>query len=263
MITTPLLATVTTVTTATALAPTALATAPAALTALASAVPAPAAEPAGGIAGWAADVMDALGAAGAGLTNLVDTVLPFIPSEIVLPLAGFAAGQGRLSLPAVIAWTTAGSVAGSWIVYAAGALLGRERTRALATRIPLVRPHEIDRAEAWFARHGRKAVLLARMVPVLRSLISLPAGIQRMPFAAFTALTALGSLIWNTAFVLLGYWLGDNWPLVEEYGGWVSKALVAGTLLAAARWFTVRLRRRPRPRPRPRPRARARARHRV
>ncbi|WP_324615616.1 hypothetical protein [Streptomyces sp. NRRL F-4489] len=99
-----------------------------------------AAEPAGGIAGWTVDVMGALGAAGAGLTNLVDTVLPFIPSEVVLPVAGFAAGQGRLSLVAVIVWTTAGSIAGSWIVYAAGALLGRDRTRALAARIPLARP---------------------------------------------------------------------------------------------------------------------------
>ncbi|WP_031068306.1 DedA family protein [Streptomyces sp. NRRL WC-3742] len=203
------------------------------------------AEPAGGIAGWAADVMGSLGAPGAGLTNLVDTVLPFIPSEVILPIAGFAAGQGRLSLPAVILWTTIGSIVGSWIVYAAGALLGRDRTRALAARIPFVSPHELDRAEAWFERHGRTAVLIARMVPVVRSLISVPAGIQRMPLTAFTLMTAVGSLVWNTAFVLLGYWLGDNWQLVEEYGGWVSKGVVAVVLLVVARWFLVRMRRRP------------------
>ncbi|MEE1783163.1 DedA family protein [Streptomyces sp. SP17BM10] len=203
------------------------------------------AEPAGGVAGWAVDVMDALGAAGAGLANLVDTVLPFVPSEVILPVAGFAAGQGRLNLPAVIAWTTVGSVVGSWTVYAAGALLGRDRTRALAARIPLVHLHEIDRAEAWFQRRGRAAVLLARMVPVVRSLISVPAGIQRMPLPAFTALTAIGSLVWNTVFVLLGYWLGDNWRLVEEYGRWVSTAVVALAVLAVARWFLVRVRRRP------------------
>ncbi|MFI6157657.1 DedA family protein [Kitasatospora sp. NPDC051170] len=203
------------------------------------------AEPAGGIAGWAADVMGGLGAPGAGLTNLVDTVLPFIPSEVILPIAGFAAGQGRLSLPAVILWTTIGSIVGSWIVYAAGALLGRDRTRALAARIPFVSPHELDRAEAWFERHGRTAVLIARMVPVVRSLISVPAGIQRMPLTAFTLMTAVGSLVWNTAFVLLGYWLGDNWQLVEEYGGWVSKGVVAVALLVVARWFLVRMRRRP------------------
>ncbi|MER7765568.1 DedA family protein [Kitasatospora sp. NPDC096140] len=203
------------------------------------------AEPAGGIAGWAVDVMTTLGAMGAGLTNLVDTVLPFIPSEIILPVAGFAAGQGKLSLPAVIVWTTIGSIVGSWIVYAAGALLGLERTRALAARIPLISAHEIDKADAWFQRHGRKAVFIARMVPVVRSLISVPAGIQRMPLLAFTAMTAAGSLIWNTVFVLLGYWLGDNWHLVEEYGGWVSKGVVVVAVLVIARWFLVRMRRRP------------------
>ncbi|MBV2152031.1 DedA family protein [Kitasatospora sp. SUK 42] len=203
------------------------------------------AEPVGGIAGWAVDVMTTLGAMGAGLTNLVDTVLPFIPSEIVLPVAGFAAGQGRLSLPAVIVWTTVGSVVGSWIVYAAGALLGRDRTRALAARVPFISAHEIDRADAWFERHGRKAVLIARMVPVVRSLISVPAGIQRMSPVAFTVMTAAGSLVWNTVFVLSGYWLGDNWRLVEEYGGWVSKGVVAVALLAVGRWFLVRRRRRP------------------
>ncbi|GAA4620613.1 hypothetical protein GCM10023196_005280 [Actinoallomurus vinaceus] len=185
-----------------------------------------AAEPAGGIAGWAADVMQSLGAPGAGLANAVDTVFPFVPSELILPLAGFTAGQGRMGLAATIFWATVGSIVGSLVVYAAGALLGRERTRALVGRIPLVKAHEIDRAEAWFARHGAKAVFFARMVPVLRSLISVPAGIERMPVVTFTVFTALGSLIWNTAFVLAGYWLGDNWVLVEKYGGLVSKAVV-------------------------------------
>ncbi|WP_030239457.1 DedA family protein [Streptomyces sp. NRRL S-350] len=212
---------------------------------LASAPHPTSAEPMGGIAGWAVDVMATLGAPGAGLTNLVDTVLPFIPSEIILPVAGFAAGQGKLGLPAVIVWTTVGSVVGSWIVYAAGALLGRDRTRALAARIPFMSAHEIDRADAWFERHGRKAVFIARMVPVVRSIISVPAGIQRMPLPAFTAMTAAGSLVWNTVFVLLGYWLGDNWQLVEECGGWVSKGVVAVALLAVGRWVLVRMRRRP------------------
>jgi membrane protein DedA with SNARE-associated domain len=196
------------------------------------------AAPAGGIAGWAAHLMESLGAPGAGLANAADTVLPFVPSEVILPLAGFTAGQGGMSLVAAIAWATAGSVLGSLVVYGAGALLGRERTRAIAERIPLVRAHEIDRAEAWFARYGARTVFLARMVPVLRSLISIPAGIERMPVATFTALTALGSLIWNSVFVLAGYWLGDNWRLVEEYGGLVSKAVVIVAVLAVG-WFVV------------------------
>jgi membrane protein DedA with SNARE-associated domain len=189
---------------------------------------------AGGIAGWAAHVMESFGAPGAGLANAVDTVFPFVPSELILPLAGFTAGQGRMSLIAAIFWATAGSIVGSLVVYAAGALLGRDRTRAIAERIPLVRAHEIDRAEAWFVRHGATAVFFARMVPVLRSLISIPAGIERMPVVTFTVFTTLGSLIWNTAFILAGYWLGDNWVLVEKYGGLVSKGVVIVALAALA-----------------------------
>ncbi|WP_433177028.1 DedA family protein [Actinoallomurus sp. CA-150999] len=197
--------------------------------------------PAGGIAGWAAHIMESLGAPGAGLANAVDTVFPFVPSELILPLAGFTAGQGRMSLAATIFWATVGSIVGSLVVYAAGALLGRDRTRALVERIPLVKAHEIDRAEAWFARHGAKAVFFARMVPVLRSLISVPAGIERMPVVTFTVFTALGSLIWNTAFVLAGYWLGDNWVLVEKYGGLVSKAVVIVALAGLAYVIVARV----------------------
>jgi membrane protein DedA with SNARE-associated domain len=196
------------------------------------------AERAGGIAGWATHIMQSLGAPGAGLANAVDTVFPFVPSEVILPIAGFTAGQGRMSLVAAILWATVGSVVGSLVVYYAGALLGRERTRSIAERIPLVKAHEIDRVEAWFARHGAKTVFLARMVPVFRSLISIPAGIELMPVVTFAGFTALGSLIWNTAFVLAGYWLGDNWRLVEEYGGFVSKAVVVVVLLALG-WFIV------------------------
>ncbi|WP_228787200.1 DedA family protein [Nocardia terpenica] len=200
-----------------------------------------AAEPVGGIAGWAVHVMESLGAAGAGLANAVDTVLPFVPSEVILPVAGFTAGQGRMSVVAVIAWTTVGSVVGSLMVYFVGAALGRDRTRRIAARIPLVKAHEIDRAEAWFARHGAKTVFFARMVPVFRSLISVPAGIERMSPVVFVGLTALGSLIWNSVFVLAGFWLGDNWRLVEQYGGMVSKGVVAVVVLLVGYFVVSRL----------------------
>jgi membrane protein DedA with SNARE-associated domain len=199
-------------------------------------------EQAGGIAGWATHMMQSLGAPGAGLANAVDTVLPFVPSEVILPIAGFTAGQGRMSLTAAIFWATVGSVIGSLVVYCAGALLGRDRTRSIAARIPLVKPHEIDRAEAWFSRHGAKTVFFARMVPVFRSLISIPAGIERMPIPTFVGYTALGSLIWNSAFILAGYWLGGNWHLVEEYGGLASKAVVVLVLLALAYFVVSRTR---------------------
>ncbi|GHH79147.1 hypothetical protein GCM10018793_31220 [Streptomyces sulfonofaciens] len=199
------------------------------------------AEQAGGVVGWATHLMESLGAPGAGLANGVDSVFPFVPGEVVLPVAGFTAGQGRMSVAAAIFWATVGSVVGSLVVYHAGALLGRERMRSIAARMPLVKPHEIDRAEVWFARHGAKTVFIARMVPVLRSLISMPAGIERMQVLTFVGFTALGSLIWNTAFVLAGYWLRGNWRLVEKYGGLASKVVVGLVLLAVGYFVVSRL----------------------
>lgn len=177
------------------------------------------AEPAGGIAGWATDLMDELGAPGAGLAIALENLFPPLPSEVILPLAGFAAAQGRMSLVAAIVWTTVGSVAGALALYGIGALIGRDRIRALVARLPLVKLADLDRTEAWFARHGAKAVFLGRMVPIFRSLISVPAGVERMRMTVFLLYTALGSLLWNTAFVLAGYGLGDNWRTVEEYVG--------------------------------------------
>lgn len=189
--------------------------------------------------------MDSLGAPGAGLTNAVDTVFPFVPSEIILPVAGFTAGQGRMSPVAVIFWTTVGSIVGSLVVYFVGAALGRDRTRRIAAKVPFVKAHEIDKVEAWFARHGTKTVFFARMVPVFRSLISIPAGVERMPLATFIGYTAAGSLIWNTVFVMAGFWLGDNWRLVEEYGGIVSKGVAGVAVLLIGYFFISRI---PRPR---------------
>ncbi len=136
--------------------------------------------PAGGVAGWAADLTESLGAVGAGVAIALENLFPPLPSEVILPLAGFAAARGDLSLAAVLWWTTAGSVAGALALYALGALLGRERMVASAARIPLVKVSDIQRAEAWFARHGTKAVFFGRMIPLFRSMISVPAGIERM-----------------------------------------------------------------------------------
>ncbi|WP_372507018.1 DedA family protein [Actinomadura madurae] len=199
------------------------------------------AEPAGGIAGWATDLMDELGAPGAGLAIALENLFPPLPSEVILPLAGFAAAQGRMSLVAAIVWTTVGSVAGALALYGIGALIGRDRIRALVARLPLVKLADLDRTEAWFARHGAKAVFLGRMVPIFRSLISVPAGVERMRMTVFLLYTALGSLLWNTAFVLAGYGLGDNWRTVEEYVGVYSKATVAVAGVAVLVFAAVRI----------------------
>ncbi|XVQ85506.1 DedA family protein [Microbispora siamensis] len=198
----------------------------------------------GGIAGWAMELTERLGAPGAGVAIALENLFPPLPSEVILPLAGFTAARGDMSLVAALLWTTAGSVVGALALYCVGALLGRERTVAIAARLPLVKISDIEKAEAWFARHGVKTVFFGRMIPIFRSLISVPAGVERMPLGTFLLFTTLGSLIWNTVFVLAGYLLGENWHLVEEYMGIVSKVVVAAVVLVVVRFVAVRLRER-------------------
>ncbi|MBF9128707.1 DedA family protein [Plantactinospora sp. S1510] len=191
-----------------------------------------------GIAEWATDLMDSLGAPGAGLAVALENLFPPLPSEIILPLAGFAASRGEMSLWSAIFWTTLGSVVGALALYYLGALLGRDRTRALAARIPLIKLADVDRTEAWFVRHGAKTVFLGRMIPIFRSLISIPAGIERMRLRIFLVCTALGSLIWNTVFVMAGYLLGENWHRVEEYAGLLQKVVLVAVAVAVG-WFVI------------------------
>ncbi|MDV7991906.1 DedA family protein [Rhodococcus sp. IEGM 1374] len=195
-----------------------------------------------GLAGWAVGVMDALGGPGAAVVVGADNLFPPIPSELVLPLAGFSASQGVFSFRAALFWTTLGSVLGAIIVYAVGALIGRERTRALVARIPLIKASDFDRSEAWFAKHGSKAVFLGRMVPLFRSFISLPAGIERMGMPKFLLLTTLGSLIWNTVFVTAGYQLGENWHLVDAYAEILQKIVIVSVTIAFVVFVAMRLR---------------------
>jgi membrane protein DedA with SNARE-associated domain len=196
----------------------------------------------GGIAGWAVGLMEALGAPGAGLATALENLFPPLPSELILPLAGFTASQGEFSLVAAVGWTTVGSLAGALVLYGLGALLGRERMRAVAARVPLVEVSDVDRSEEWFARHGAKAVFFGRMLPVFRSFISVPAGVERMPLPSFVLLTTLGSLVWNTAFIVAGYLLGENWHVVGRYAGWLQWVVVAAAVVAVGWFVTARLR---------------------
>ncbi|HEX6342624.1 DedA family protein [Umezawaea sp.] len=185
---------------------------------------------------WVTGLMTTLGAPGAGIAIALENLFPPLPSELFLPLAGFTASRGGMNLAAAITWTTAGSVVGALALYYLGALLGRERIRAIAKKLPLVDVSDVDKTEDWFAEHGSKAVFFGRMLPLFRSLISIPAGIERMPLPKFIGLTAAGSLIWNTTLIMAGYLLGEKWHLVEQYAGYVSTAVLvaAGTGLA---WF--------------------------
>ncbi|QNP63124.1 DedA family protein [Streptomyces genisteinicus] len=191
--------------------------------------------------GWVTGLMDALGAPGAGIAIALENLFPPIPSEVILPMAGFAASQGQMSLVAALLWTTAGSVVGALALYGVGALLGRERTIAIAGKLPLVKTRDIERTEAWFVKHGPKAVFFGRMIPVFRSLISVPAGVERMSLPLFTLLTTLGSALWNTVFVLAGYALGERWEDVTGYVSTYSKVVVGVAVLAVVVFLVVRV----------------------
>jgi membrane protein DedA with SNARE-associated domain len=163
----------------------------------------------GGITGWLLDLVDKLGAVGVGVSILLETVIPPIPSEAVLGAAGVLINQGRMSIVPVILFATLGSILGALFFYGVGAALGPRRSHAFLDRLPLVETEDVDRTFAWFEKHGRSAVFLGRMVPIVRSFVSVPAGVVRMPLAQFLVYTALGSLIWNTVLVSLGVAAGD------------------------------------------------------
>ncbi|RJL36168.1 DedA family protein [Bailinhaonella thermotolerans] len=197
---------------------------------------------AGGLVEWVIGLVETMGGPGAGLAIAAENLFPPIPSELILPLAGFTASRGQLGLVEAIVWCTVGSIVGALALYTIGRVFGRERIRAIVARLPLMKVSDVDKTEAWFAKHGGKAVFFGRMIPIFRSLISVPAGIEAMPVGLFLLLSGLGSLIWNTAFVLAGYLLGESWWLVEEYVGIASKAVVGLVLLAIAAFVFVRVR---------------------
>ena len=135
-----------------------------------------------------------------------------------------------------------GSVVGALALYGIGAWLGRDRMRAIVDKMPLVDLEDVDKVEAWFARHGYKAVFFGRMIPIFRSLISIPAGIERMPVGMFLLLTTAGSLIWNAIFICAGFLLGENWHVVEQYADIFQKIVIVAVLIGAAWWLVSKIR---------------------
>lgn len=189
-------------------------------------------EPTGGVAGWALDLIDSLGGVGLALLSALDSMTSILPVDLLLPLVGYSATQGGILIGTAIACATAGSVTGFLILYAVGARLGRDRSRALLTKIPGMKAEGVDRAEAWFARHGAKAVLFGRMLPGVRCFISIPAGVNRMPLPKYLLFSALGSLMWNSTLLLSGYLLGENWHRISDVVGMLPYVLIGAAVLA-------------------------------
>lgn len=179
---------------------------------------------------------------GIALLMLLENLFPPIPSELVMPLAGFAAGQGRLNLLGVIAAGSAGSLAGASFWYVLARRYGKERLQRLADRHGrwlTVDAADIEHADAWFDRHGGRAVLLGRLVPTVRTLISVPAGLSGMDPGRFLAFSAIGTVAWTAALALAGHALGDRF---EEINAWLAPIakLVVAVIALTWLWRVVR-----------------------
>jgi len=201
-----------------------------------------------GLLGWAERLIITLGEWGVGFLVLLETVFPPLPSEVVLPLAGFLTSQGHLSLPLVIVTATLGAYLGALGLYGLGAGLGQERSIRILSKLPLVDREDFERADAWFTRHGRASIFFGRLIPGVRSLISLPAGAQRMSLATFSILTVAGSGLWNGTLIGLGMALGTQYALVERYSRYINYVLYA-VLAGLLAWLIARRVRRARERP--------------
>lgn len=196
------------------------------------------------MANWIVQTITELGYLGIALLMLLEAVFPPIPSELIVPFAGFATGQGQLNFVGVILAATAGSLAGMLPWYFAGRLFGLERVKWLANRIGrwfAFNADEIDYAARIFERWGKPIVLAGRLLPILRTLISVPAGLAKMNFATFALFSAIGMLIWNTVLVTAGYLLHEHYHLVEGFIDPLSwLVLIAVVGLYVFRLFTWR-----------------------
>lgn len=186
-------------------------------------------------------IVDRLGEIGVGLLIFLENVVPPVPSEVILPLAGFRARTGALNIWLTWPAATVGSVLGALVLYGLGAWLGYDRVHALAGRpwFFLTSQKDLDRGQRIFGRHGGKMVLLGRCVPVIRSIVSIPAGIARMPLPRFLLLTTIGSGVWNALFIGLGWYLGEHWDRVQGWLGPITY-VVLGIALVGLVWLAVR-----------------------
>ena len=197
----------------------------------------------GGLTGWVASVIESLGEPGVGLLVALESLVPPIPSEIVLSLAGYLAGAGRVSPALVLISATVGSVLGALALYWLGRAVGEDRLRRWIDRAPLIDADDLDKADRWFERHQSAAVLLGRCAPVVRSLVSIPAGANRMPLGRFTVFTAIGSGAWNALLIGAGYLLGSRWQRVEQFSQWFDYAIAASFVVTVVVWVAKKRRR--------------------
>jgi membrane protein DedA with SNARE-associated domain len=202
------------------------------------------------LADWVTDVIDAIGYVGVALLVAIENIFPPIPSEVVLPFAGFVASDGDANLVGMIIAATIGSMVGAYVLYGISAWFGQERLHYVVARWgrwARLSVADVEKAESWFDKRGPAAVLLGRCVPLIRSLVSIPAGFGKMPLATFSIFTLIGSLVWNTALIGAGYALRDQWedvePIMEKFQYVVIAAfLVAGLIYLWVKFLSPKAR---------------------
>jgi alkaline phosphatase len=192
--------------------------------------------------------METYGYPGIFLLIAVENLFPPIPSEVILTFGGFLTTNTSLGIPGTILFSTLGSLAGAVVLYGVGRFLDRERMEKLVSgrvgRLLCLKPSDVEKAEGWFQRKGTKTVFFCRFIPVVRSLISIPAGMSRMELPVFFLYTTAGSVIWNTVLICLGAALGESWGkiayLVGEYSHIMLIVLVICAASAALRFYLGR-----------------------
>ncbi len=192
---------------------------------------------------WITNTMNSLGYLGIGLLMFLENLFPPIPSELIMPLAGFTVSQGKMNFQYAVLAGVVGTLLGALPWYYAGFYIGEERLRSLADRYGRwlgLSGKDIDRANRWFYRHGTKAVLLCRLVPGVRTIISLPAGMGGMKLMPFLVYSAIGTTLWVGALTYAGYLLGEQYDKVDEYLAPVSKIVLGGLVLACLIWVLRR-----------------------
>jgi membrane protein DedA with SNARE-associated domain len=192
------------------------------------------------LAEWIPNVMNQLGYWGIGLLMFLENLFPPIPSELIMPLAGFTVAKGQMDFILVVIAGVVGTIVGAFPWYYIGKFISEERLEHLADKYGKwisVTSKDIKKANNWFNEHGGKAVFFCRLVPGVRTLISLPAGINNMPLIPFTLYSTLGTTIWVTFLTFLGYKLGDHYELVDQYLGPVSKIVLAIIVIFFILWI--------------------------
>ncbi len=195
---------------------------------------------------WITNTMNSLGYLGIGLLMFLENLFPPIPSELIMPLAGYTATFPNTQIQVIpaIAAGVIGTILGAIPWYYAGLLLGQQRLELLAERYGRwigISGKDIEKSVQWFQKHGSKAVLFGRLVPGIRTLISIPAGISKMSLVPFFIYSTIGTLGWVTLLTYAGYFLGKNYKLVEDYIDVITKVVVFGVLIAIAAFIGYRI----------------------